>query len=325
MNIRKLAFLSLGLLVAGFSTNSYAERYTGSFNIGKEAEQSQKVELDQGETVVQTVSSLDNEMIGHIDWENNIVYAVGDGVPPAKAVNPAQARVRAKRAAIDEAYARLLEALKEVRVDAESTTRNFVNENRTVRTRVSGLVKNAEIVEMRQHDDGSYQIKMRMPITGPNGIAAVLLPQQLVNIQKSKVISTTVREEAAPATTQSKPAAAKQAKSSNFTGVIIDATGLNASPATFPRILSQSGKVLYDLTKVDPNQATNKMCEYRKSVKQAKKLKRIGGKPLIIKAAKTNGDSRVDIVLSDQHAEELLGADAGNNFLYNAKVAIVLD
>jgi len=325
MNFKKIIYISFGTIMMALSQNSFAEKYQGNFTFEKNPEESQKVTLDQGETVVQTVSSLDNEMIGHIDWENNVVYAVGDGVPPAKAVNPAQARVRAKRAAIDEAYARLLEAIKEVRVDAESTTRNFVNENRTVRTRVSGMIKNAEIVEMRQHDDGSYQIKVRMPMAGPNGLAAVLLPQQLVNIQKSKVISTTVRGDAAPATIQNKPDAAKSSTSSKFTGVIIDATGLNASPATFPRILNQSGKVLYDLTKVDPNQATNKMCEYRKSVKQAKKLSRIGSKPLILKAAGTKGNNRVDIVISDQHAEELLGADAGTNFLYNAKVAIVLD
>ena len=84
-------------------------------------------------------------MIGRIDWENQIVYAVGEGVPPKDAINPAQARARSKRAAIDEAYAALLEAIQEVRVDAESTTRNFVNENRVVRTKVEGFVKNAEI------------------------------------------------------------------------------------------------------------------------------------------------------------------------------------
>lgn len=334
MNSRLIFVLTLGLIASGFATISQAEKFKGNFNFerilgggDKKDPQDLLVTLDQGETVVQTVSSLDNEMIGRIDWENNVVYAVGDGVPPAKAINPAQARVRAKRAALDEAYARLLEATKAIRVDAESTTRNFVNENRTVRTRVSGMVKNAEVVDIRQHDDGSYQIMLRMPMTGPNGIASVLLPQQLMNIQKAKVVSRTVRDDSATTVAMAnKPASVKAASGGGkFTGIIIDAKGLNASPATFPRILSQSGEVLYDLTKVDPNQATNKMCEYKKSLKLAKKSPRAGNHPLVLKAVKAAGNNKVDIVLSDKHAEELLSADAGTNFLYNAKVIVVLD
>ncbi|MDD3471289.1 MAG: hypothetical protein PHS86_00755, partial [Syntrophaceae bacterium] len=93
------------------------------------SQQSLQVEMSEKSQVVQQVSTLGHdEMIGHIDWENKIVYAVGDGAPPKDAINPAQARARAKRAAIDEAYARLLEAVQEVQVDANSTTRNFINE-----------------------------------------------------------------------------------------------------------------------------------------------------------------------------------------------------
>lgn len=66
-----------------------------------------------GEPVMQTVNVLENEMIGRIDWENKVVYAVGDGVPPIDAVNPAQSRVRAKRAAIDETIARPPGTMKE--------------------------------------------------------------------------------------------------------------------------------------------------------------------------------------------------------------------
>lgn len=155
-------------------------------------EETYKVVMADEKKVVQEVSSLENEMIGNIDWENQVVYAVGDGVPPENAVNPAQARVRAKRAAIDEAFARLLEMTKEVRVDAESSTRDFVNENRVVETRVSGMVKNAEITEMNQASDGSYQVKMKMPLNGAQGLGAALLPAQMGKVTRVQVVSRTV-------------------------------------------------------------------------------------------------------------------------------------
>ena len=35
-------------------------------------------------------------MLGRIDWENMVIYSVGDGVMPPDSISPAQARVRAK-------------------------------------------------------------------------------------------------------------------------------------------------------------------------------------------------------------------------------------
>jgi hypothetical protein len=63
-----------------------------------------RVEMRDKAQVVQDVSTLGkDEMLGRIDWDNKIIYAVGDGVlPPKDAINPAQARARAKRAAIDD-------------------------------------------------------------------------------------------------------------------------------------------------------------------------------------------------------------------------------
>ncbi len=293
------------------------------------------------EQVIQEVSSLEDEMIGGIDWENNLVYAVGDGVPPTNAVSPAQARVRAKRAAIDEAMARLLEATKEVRVDAESTTRNYINENRLVNTRVSGLVRHAEITELRQAEDGSYQIMMRMPIHGEQGMSGALLPMAMANIQKVGIATRVVRDDAkfgsAPRKTRpvetvvstsktTEATAAPEEASMAYTSLIVDASGKEAAPAMYPRILNKHGEVLYDLSRVDPNAAViNGMCAYRKSLDKAKSEKRAGNNPLVIKALETSGSGRADLVLDDADAEKLLIADADGNFLHQANVIVVTD
>ncbi len=310
------------------------------------------VRNETGEPVIQTVNTLENEMIGRIDWENKVVYAVGDGVPPMDAVNPAQARVRAKRAAIDEAMARLLETVKEVKVDAESTTRNFINENRTVQTRVSGLIKNAVIVEQRQASDGSYQIMMSMPMIGPEGLNVSLIPTQIVRIQQARIVSRTTSADSSPppaplpnAASETQPVIVKPAswpapaaapaagnepaaapKPAPYTGLIVDARGLNPSPAAFPKLLSQAGDVLYDLTIVDPNAATERgMCDYKKSLEVARKQPRTGRNPLVVKAVATSGTNKTDLVLDDETAKRVKSAESGASFLRNAQVVVVVD
>lgn len=49
---------------------------------------------------------------GQINWENDTVEAIGTGVPPANAKNPAQAKGLARRAAIVDAQRNLLESVK---------------------------------------------------------------------------------------------------------------------------------------------------------------------------------------------------------------------
>jgi hypothetical protein len=277
---------------------------------------------------VQQISSLEDEMIGGIDWEANIVYGVGDGVPPTNAINAAQARVRAKRAAMDEAMARLLEMVQEVRVDAESTTRDFVNESRAVNTAVSGLVRNAEVEEIRQFDDGSYQIKMRMPIHDQKGLSRTLLPSMLNQVQKVSIVTRSSRsgsmpaqqEQAAtvPMTSEAQPAGG----SATYTSLIVDATEIGASPAMYPSIFSASGDVLYDISVPDPNVSVmDGVAAYRTSLEKAKKDERAGANPLIVTAAETAGSGKSNLVIDDADAGKV--ASLGGEVLREAKVIIV--
>jgi len=277
---------------------------------------------------VQQISSLEDEMIGGIDWEANVVYAIGDGVPPANAINAAQARVRAKRAAMDEAMARLLEMVQKVRVDAESTTRDFVNESRSVNTAVSGLIRNAEIEEVRQFDDGSYQIKMRMPIHGQKGISSTLLPTMLNQVQKVNIVTRSTRSESTPTNQETAVAAPETSKTQNaddsqpHTALIVDATGVDASPAMYPRILSSSGENLYNVSVPDPNvSVVEGVAAYRTSLEKARQDQRAGANPLVVKAAKTAESGKADLVLLDEDAEKI--ADLGEGVLRNAKVIVV--
>lgn len=329
------------------------EKLKGSFEYTKGAGQEGAppvTELQKGAQVVEQVNIID-EMIGRIDWENKVVRAVGDGVPPPNAISPAQARVRAKRAAIDEAYARLLEMVQEVRVDAESTTRNFVNEHRAVRTKVEGFIKNAEIEKLRHFEDGSYQVMMRMPLHGQKGLTSAIFPLQLQNVNKVR-IGFEISQEDAPARTptstyqpsavttgaeatvplQREVMAAKPPEASAtpgekpYTGLIVDAQGLGARPAMYPRILTASGEALFDVSTANPNAVIEEgLAEYRKTLEAARAVSRVGDHPLIVKATRVSGKYGADLVVSDEDARTIAQANEQRDFLGEARVAVVLD
>lgn len=268
-------------------------------------------------------------MIGKIDWENRVIYSVGDGVMPPDVVSAAQARVRSKRAAIDEAYGRMVEMANEVRVDAESTTRNYINENRVVRTRVSGMVKNAEIEEIKQFEDGSYQVMMKMSMDGAKGLGSVLLPVQMERVRNVRVVSDTKKGAISSVTVSPSVEPAQKStteKALNYTGLIIDAKGLGAKPAMYPRILDESGNSVYDVASANPNATIEEgLTGYRKSIDAAKQVARIGNNPLIIKAQKINGKYNADIVVSDSDAQKIFQANSKGGILGEAKVVVVID
>ncbi|MDA8098872.1 MAG: hypothetical protein M0042_04540 [Nitrospiraceae bacterium] len=103
---------------------------------------------------------------GSINWTVGEVYATGIGAPPPNAVNAAQARAMAERAAMVVALRNLLEIVKGVRVDSETVVENFVTKSDVIRTRVAGIVRGAMPVKKNYFSDGSVEITVGMKLSG---------------------------------------------------------------------------------------------------------------------------------------------------------------
>ena len=301
---------------------------TGAPGLAQEAKGPEPVtKMQAGEEVVEQVNVIE-EMIGHIDWENKVVYAVGDGVAPKDAISPAQARVRAKRAAIDEAYGRLLEAVKEIRVSAESLTRNFVNENRVVRTKVQGFVKHAEIEKLKHFEDGSFQVMMKMPLVGAKGVSAAIFPVHEQRVRMVRTAYEVSRGSSGSTTgkTGQRIDITIRTGSPTYTGLIVDAKGFGTKPVLYPRIITEDGKSLYDVTVANPNATLDEgLVEYRKSLGKAKSIPRLGSNPLVVKASGVKGKYGADLVVSAEDAKKIYEANLRGKFLEDANVAVVID
>ena len=98
------------------------------------------------------------------EWVPVKISAKGAGAPPATAVNQAQARLMAERAAKVDAMRNLLEQAYGVTISSNTTVRNFITENDTIRARVDAFIRGAKVVDTRYLNDGSVEVEMEITL-----------------------------------------------------------------------------------------------------------------------------------------------------------------
>ena len=99
-----------------------------------------------------------------VTWQPITVRAIGNGAPPAKAVNVAQARIMTERAAKLDAYRNLLENIYGVNISARSNVRDFILKNDSVKSRVDAYVRGAKVVHTMYHEDGGVEVEMEITL-----------------------------------------------------------------------------------------------------------------------------------------------------------------
>ncbi len=241
---------------------------------------------------------------GKVDWTTGVLTVVGIGAPPAQpANNAAQARAMAERAAQVIAYRNLLEALKGVRVDSTATVENFISTSELIRAEVNGIIQGATIMDKKYLSDGSVEVTVGMRL--PGALAEALLPKTLPT----------------PATGLTGTSPGKL-----YTGLIVDARGLDVKPAMAPKILNEDGKEVYGPSCISRDYAVREgTASYFKDPVQAQTNPRVAEKPLMVKAVRLAGDTRVDTVISNADAAILQSASENLSMLQKCRVIILVD
>jgi hypothetical protein len=248
---------------------------------------------------------------GSINWSTGKVVAVGIGAPPAKAANMAQARAMARRAAITVARRNLLEISQGVQVDSMTLVKDFTVKSDIIRTSVQGVVRNAQVIDTAYMSDGSVEVTMVMSLGGE--FANVILPPPPVGGE-------------GPPGFPMVPPGTEMPASQVFTGLVIDARGLGARPAMAPKIVDESGKEIYGSAMVNREFAVQQgMVGYAKDLSAAQGNNRVTDRPVTIKAVRTSGAAKCDVVISDSDAAKLTSAAENLSFLQKCRVMVVLD
>lgn len=231
-----------------------------------------------------------------------------------------RARILARRGAIMDAQRNLLEIVKGLQLDANSSMRDALVDNDEVFTSVSGLVRGAEVIDEFLNDDETYEVVMSMPMYGSKGLSTVAVPLLTNNVQKQSF---------SQVTTTSIPAA--EVATFNqliYTGVVIDATGLGLEATFSPAIYDTNGRMVYGVNYLDPEMAIlNGMVEYADCVQNATVDTRAGENPLVIKAEAVRGGknsvNNVNVVVSVEDADKILLANQNSGMLGNCAVVFV--
>ncbi len=249
---------------------------------------------------------------GMVDWTNGIIRAEGLGVPPENAANATHSREMAKRAGRVVAYRNLLEIVEGIHVDSHTLVKNYMVESDSINTKVKGLVHGARVTEEKGLPDGSYLVTVEMKLSGE--FQGTVLPSRERVPDRLKFTENS----------RSKV----DASSSDvlvYTGLVVDAQGLNVKQTLSPKLIMEDGRVVYGSEWVDPDVAQQQtVVGYVNGIPNAKSHKRVISAPLVVKALRVDADNPSDLVISDADAQTLHMVPEHVQFLKNAKVLVVL-
>jgi hypothetical protein len=246
---------------------------------------------------------------GMVDWTEQSVKSTGIGALNPK-LPPSAQRKNALRAAQLDAMRNMIETLNGVLLTSETTVENAMTASDVIKTQVEGIVKNFRFTSKpRYMSDGSVEVDMEMLLYGKVG--DVLYPEQMGGKTP---------------TYANLPQGFNAQEPQTYTGLIIDGTGTDAMPAMVPNILDESGEGIYGQDFVPREAAVkNGVVMYAKSLEEARaNVARVGTNPLVVKAIKSSGLNKADLIIADNDVENV-AVIADNTDIYdNCKVIIVL-
>ena len=259
---------------------------------------------------------------GTINWDKGSesdVEAIGIGLPPENM--GARGNVLARRAAVVDAQRNLAEMIQGVQIDSDTVMENLVISSDVVRTKVSALVRGARIIDEGMNEDGSYFVKMRVPMYGvTNSIASAVLPELRGNAEAEplpEVTESTLSEQDM-----------KDVRSAAYTGIVINAESMGLEPTFSPVIYDVNGRIVYGIRNLDYDQAISKgMVAYASTLEAATHGNRAGDNPLVINAVGVRGGrnsvNKVNVVVSVEDGDKILLACEKTNILQNCAVVFV--
>ena len=257
---------------------------------------------------------------GHINWSAGWLMSSGVAAPEAKkepkepkAFEEALAQARAL------ALQHMRDIVLETRVDSASLVGGIVSTNDIMMAKVESLVKSAKAVKQEYLSDGTVEVIMQMPMYG--GFAQLVLPEEIKQIESIKTVSS---ENDTSETVLQESRADIEAET--YTGIVVDARGIQFSPAMAPVIVDEKTREVYGSAFVSREFAVQQgMAGYSRDMQTAGQNPRVSGNPLMVKGLGTLENSPSTIIISNADASKIKSASEHISFLKKCRVMIVAD
>ena len=256
---------------------------------------------------------------GCIDWSAGTIRVNGvaapdtfdDGEPPD---SPAEILDTARRIA----QFNLIETAGVIPINAVSQIADRMAQSTDFRDGLISLARNASLTRQEYLSDGTVEIELTMNLTG--GFSQFVLPEEIRQVDS--VVTMTAAESDAD-----KPVKPVEGIDGDaYTGLIIDATGIGAKPSLAPVIVDESEDVVYGPAFVSREFAVSRgMSGFATTLAAARNDKRVGPRPLVVKAIRTRSTGETDLVISSADGARLRSSVVHLNFLKACRVSIVMD
>ena len=254
-----------------------------------------------------------------IDWTRGIVAARGIGDPTTYGYyNKSQGqRQQTIDEALNKARHNLLETIVGIRINAEIRVIDIVENYPRMMSQLKGMTYLAPEVDNRRRYlyDGTVEAWSRMNLNG--GFTQLILPPEIRQIESIKQVSPDKNSSRLRARSRFSPI---------YTGMVVDARGIQAIPVIAPRIFDENLEEVFGPTYASREFAVQEgFARYTTNLWQAKFDLRVSDNPIVVKALKTLWPGRCDFIISNTDADKLRSASEHLLFLRECKVIIVLD
>lgn len=257
----------------------------------------------------------DGGMIQWGDGEISVVKEVeaGEGEEPWSPL--------AIRKAASQARRQMLDMLMSVRIDGRQTVSSYLADNAELAAQVRGLVHNSLFQGPETFSEvGTVTVseslrgklaELILPTTIP--FQSGIPPKLSTSMEQSMTFTGAMPEEVG-------------VSDSGYTGVIIDARGLQVTPALTPVVYGQDGLGAYGAFVVGrTNTIEQGVVAYAKKNDPPVLSVRVGSRPLVVRALKTYGSWRTDLVVSTANAHLIRSIMRKDDVAAKCGMVIILD
>ena len=243
-----------------------------------------------------------------VDWEKGVIRATGLAAGKSGEKRAGLAKAQARRAARMDAERNLSEQVHGVYVTGDSSMKDLELEYDIVRTQTSALIKNMrEVGEAKYDKDGTCEIVLEIPLWGTQSSLAGAAFMPFRNDLKAAF-----PEPTSPATSIG---------DNEYTGLIVDCSGLGLKPVMSPVIKNENGTAIYSYKNLDYDKVVQ--CGVASYAKSIADQTRVGSNPLIVKATKLD-DFNSNPIIKVSDSDLVLLANKATKFLLKCAVAFLI-
>ncbi len=252
---------------------------------------------------------------GSFNWSSGKVRAYGKASPQKD--NPLQSADAVLGGAKADASRKLIAVLKAIRLNGSQSVGDVVASNEKMMAGIEKTAMDAVLVEQHYTSDCAMQVTLETSIYG--GFLQLVLPDDIREIPKIDSIKIKKKKNAEDTKiglTMSEP----------YTGLVLDARGIDFEPVLYPMVVSELGDTVYGPVFITREVAVQQgLCSYLCSMDLPQITDRAGINPMMIKGLRKGGENNSSIVISKSDAQKIEKATEFHTFMRECRIVIIVD